>query len=114
MKFISKCLVFLVVLSAAALYAGAAARQNAPAQAQQDKVLEGTLVKVDADAHSLTVMGADNKPMQFVYTDKTAVTGQEKNIQGLAGKPGAKVRVTYRAGEKGANEATRIEILPER
>jgi hypothetical protein len=71
-------------------------------------------VKVDADTHSLTVMGADNKPLQFTYTDKTVVAGPEKNIQGLAGKAGAKLRITYKAGEKGANEATRIEILPER
>jgi hypothetical protein len=115
MKFVSKCLVFLIVLSAAALYAGAAGLQaTAQAQAPQEKVFEGALVKVDADAHSLTVMGADNKPLQFIYTDKTVVSGQEKSVQGLAGKAGAKLRITYRAAEKGANEATRIEIVPER
>jgi len=112
MKVISKCLVLVMILSAAAIYAGA--QQAPPAQAQQEKVFEGTLMKVDADAHELTAMGADNKVWEFTYTDRTQVTGPEKNIQGLAGKPGAKLRIMYRAAEKGANEATHIEILPER
>jgi hypothetical protein len=45
--------------------------------------------------------------MTFDYTDGTQVVG-EKNVQGLAGKTGADVRVTYRdAG--GKHIATKIE-----
>ena len=120
MKMISKCLVVMMILSAAALYAAGPqqappAQPQPPAQAQaQEKVFEGTLVRVDADAHMLTATGADSKEWQFTYTDRTQVSGPEKNVQGLAGNPGAKLKISYRVAEKGANEATRIEILPER
>jgi hypothetical protein len=118
MKAVSKCLVFVMVLSAAALFAQAPQPPQAPTapptQAQQEKTFEGSLVKVDADAKMLIATGPDNKEWEFTYTDRTQVTGAEKNVQGLAGKSGAKLRIMYRAAEKGANEATRIEILPER
>jgi hypothetical protein len=121
MKAISTCLVFVVILSAAALFAQAPQAPQAPpaptappAQAQQEKIFEGALLKVDADAHMLTATGPDNKEWSFTYTDRTQVTGAEKSVQGLAGKAGAKLRIMYRAAERGANEATHIEILPER
>jgi hypothetical protein len=118
MKAISKCLVFVLVLSAVALFAQAPQAPPAPGapptQAPQEKVFEGALVKVDADAHMLIATGPDNKEWEFTYTDRTPVTGAEKSVQGLAGKAGTKLRIMYRAAEKGANEATRIEILPDR
>jgi hypothetical protein len=44
-----------------------------------------------------------------MYDDKTQVTGEEKTVQGLAGKSGAMLRVTYR--EAGADRiATRIDV----
>jgi hypothetical protein len=57
-------------------------------------------------------------PRQNVYTnsigkviddDKTQVTGAEKTVEGLTGKTGAMLKVTYQ--EKGADQiATRIEV----
>ena len=106
MKVVSKCLLVVLVLSAVAVYAG-----QGQQQAQAQKPLEGVLMSIDAQNHMLRVMGADNKEWQFVYTDETQVAGPEKDIQGLAGKPGAKLKITYRV-EEGRNLATRIEVAP--
>ena len=110
MKTISMCLLFVLVLSTTAAFAGQAAPPQAPpAQAQQARAFEGALVKIDTEAKMLIAKGADNKEMQFAYTDQTQVTGPEKTIQGLASKAGAKLKITYRV-EQGVNHATRIEV----
>ena len=77
---------------------------------QAEKTFSGTLTKVDAEKKVITVKGAGNQPeMTFMYDDKTQVTGEEKTVQGLAGKSGAMLRVTYR--EAGADRiATRIDV----
>ena len=113
MKSISKSLVVITMMLALATYCvaqGAAPpAPGAGAAAQEEKAFQGSLVKVDTKAHTLTAKGADNKEMTFTYADDTPVMGAEKTIQGLAGKPGAKVKITYRS-EAGANHATRIEL----
>ena len=90
-----------------------AARMPAPQApaAQQEKAFQGILVKVDSDAKTLSVRGADNKDMVFHYTDKTQVVGSE-NVQGLAGKSGTKLNITYSV-ERGTNTAMKIEMLRE-
>ena len=77
---------------------------------QAEKTFSGTLTKVDAEKKVITVKGAGNQPeMTFMYDDKTQVTGEEKTVQGLAGKSGATLKVTYR--EAGADRiATRIDV----
>ena len=79
------------------------------AQAEQ-KVFEGQLTKVDATAKSISVKGSTGPEMQFMYDDHTQVIGPEKDIQGLAGKSGTPLKVSYRQ-DKGVNVATRIEIV---
>jgi hypothetical protein len=77
---------------------------------QAEKVFQGQLTKVDANAKWITVKGAGDMEMQFDYTDATQVIGSEKNVQGLAGKTGTELKVTYRdAG--GKHTATKIETL---
>ena len=109
MRNVSKWLVVLVVLVVASYTLAA---QTTPTPAQQEKAFQGTLVKVDTDAKTITAKDANNKEMMFTYTDNTEVTGSDKTIQGLSGKAGSKLKVTYRA-ERGANHATRIEVLPD-
>jgi hypothetical protein len=85
-------------------------------KAAEQKVFEGLLTKVDATTKSISVKGSTGPEMMFKYDDQTQVIGAEKNVQGLAGKSGTPLKVTYRQ-EKGSNWATRIEILekaPER
>jgi hypothetical protein len=48
-------------------------RPAPPAQAQPDKVFQGQLTKVDADAKLISVKGAGNMEMTFEYTDATQI-----------------------------------------
>jgi hypothetical protein len=77
---------------------------------QAEKTFSGTLTKVDAAKRVISVKGTGYEPeMTFTFDDKTQVTGAEKTVEGLAGKSGATLKVTYR--EEGANRiATRIEV----
>jgi hypothetical protein len=77
---------------------------------QAEKTFAGTLMKVDAANKVISVKGIANEPeMTFMYNDKTQVAGAEKTVEGLAGKSGAMLKVTYR--EEGANRlATRIDV----
>ena len=79
-------------------------------KAAELKVFEGQLTKVDATAKSISVKGSTGTEMVFSYDDQTQVIGPEKNVQGLAGKTGTPLKVTYRQ-EKGSNWATRIETI---
>jgi len=88
------------------------------AQAQEkaapaDKVFEGQLTKVDANAKVISVKGAGNTEMTFEYTEATQVIGSEKNVQGLAGNTGTPLKITYRDAA-GKHVATKIEMEEKR
>ena|SRR5215471_1047647 len=84
-----------------------------PAQAQPEKVFQGQLTNVDATAKVISVKGAGNMEMTFALTDATQVIGSEKDVQGLAGKTGSELKVTYRDAA-GKHTATKIEIVEKR
>jgi len=84
--------------------------KSAPPAQAAEKVFEGQLTKVDATAKWITVKGAGDKEMTFNYTDATQIVGAEKNVQGLAGKAGTELKVTYRDAA-GKYTATKIETL---
>ena len=73
-----------------------------------DKSFEGNLVKVDLAAKLLTVKGLDDKDVMFVYNNDTQMTGIDNSPQGLAGKTGTRLRITYRES-RGINLAIKIE-----
>jgi Cu/Ag efflux protein CusF len=77
--------------------------------AAQAKTATGELSKVDVAKKEITIKGADSKDMVFVYSDATQLTGVEGGAQGLTGKTGATLRVTYME-RGGANQAARIEV----
>jgi len=79
-------------------------------QQTEQKVFEGHLTKVDATAKSISVKGATGPEMTFMYDAQTQVLGKEKDVQGLAGKTGAQLKVVYKQ-DKGSNWATRIEVV---
>ena len=81
--------------------------QQAPATAE--KTFQGQLSKVDATAKEITLKGADNKEMIFTYNDQTQMTGVDNAPQGLSGKTGSNLKVTYREN-RGSNLATHIEV----
>ena len=80
---------------------------------QGEKVFEGQLTRVDTAAKSITVKGTGDLEMKFTYTEQPQVLGQEKTVQGLAGKVGTELRVTYRDAA-GNHTATKIEMIENR
>jgi len=87
---------------------GAPPAAQAPPSAE--KSFQGQLSKVDDRAKELTIKGADNKEMIFTWNEQTKITGAE-GPQGLAGKTGSTMKVTYREN-RGANLATAIDVQP--
>ena len=77
--------------------------------AAQAKTATGQLAKVDVKAKEITIKGADNKDMVFTYTDATQMTGVDGGPEGLNGKSGSTVRVTYQE-RGGSNLASKIEV----
>jgi hypothetical protein len=86
--------------------------QNTPAQQDQEtRTFEGALTKVDAEMKTITVKSDNDREMTFSYTDQTQVVGADDGVQGLTGKTGSTMRISYRV-EKGTNHASRIELQP--
>ena len=74
---------------------------------QSEQAIGGALETVDLDTRTFTV-STDGGAQTFVFTDATDVTGGGEP-QGLAGREGARVMVTYR-DDQGSRIATRIEF----
>jgi hypothetical protein len=111
MKSIAMFLAIAVVFFAAGFCAGPAIGAQAQAQVQQEKAFQGTLLKVDPDNHMLTVKAADSKEWIFIYGSDTRVIGPAKDVEGLTGKPGVNLTITYHI-EGLVNRATQVEIMP--
>jgi hypothetical protein len=111
MRNVSRLLLLLGVFAFGSLTfaQNAAPKAGQQEKGQQEKAVQGTLVKVDAEAKTLTVKDAQNKEMVFHYTDKTEIVGSENTIQGLAAKAGSPLNITYTAAGSN-NIATRIEM----
>src|SRR5262249_38516692 len=99
-----------VAVMLAVLPLASAQDKGAPPAQAAEKVFQGQLDKVDASAKTIAAKDAAGMEMTFEYTDATQISGAEKSVQGLAGKPGTDVRISYRdAG--GKHIATKIETL---
>ena len=105
---IATILLVTVCLTAAPLQQERGGGGQAPPAAQA-KTATGELAKVDAAKKEITIKGADNKEMVFTWSDATQISGVEGGAQGLSGKTGATLRVTYQE-RGGANLAARIEV----
>jgi hypothetical protein len=51
--------------------------------------------------------------MTFSYADTTQVVGADGGVQGLTGKTGSSLKVSYQ-DERGSQRATKIEVLPKK
>ena len=105
----------VITLAAAILVSVPAAYSQATPPGERgaaaaEKTLSGQLTKVDTTAKLISVKGPDEKEMIFSYTDDTQVISPEKTVQGLSGKAGAQLRISYRE-ERGTNMATKIELV---
>jgi len=107
-----KQLLTLTVVTLAIVLMAATPFAYSQEKATAEKTFDGQLTKVDAATKSISLRGSDNKEMTFRYSDQTVVVGAEdNNIQGLTGKTGTQLKVSYRE-DRGANMATRIEVVP--
>jgi len=96
----------LAVLSVLVLFAGLILTQPTLALAQEKaQIAEGTLVKVDAAAKTLSVKTPKGE-MEFRYTDATQISGAD-GVEGLATQSGAPVKVHFDGASK---TATKIEV----
>jgi len=73
-----------------------------------ERTFEGHLTKVNIAARIITVKGDDDKEVMFVYNDDTQMTGIDNTPQGLIGKTGTRLKVTYKES-RGINLATKVE-----
>ena len=80
--------------------------QETPVPAERS--FEGNLTKVNLAARIITVKGAEDKEMMFVYNDDTQMTGIDNTPQGLIGKTGTRLKVTFKES-RGINLATKLE-----
>lgn len=85
--------------------------QDPTAQAPkvQDKVLEGMLVGIDQNTKVLTLK-ADDKEVQFQFTDRTELVAPTEEGKPAVVKQGAKMRVHYTENAE-IKIATKIEVI---
>ena len=77
--------------------------------AQEGKTFEGHLIRVDANAHVITLKEGD-KEMQFTYGEQTELVAPQKDNQDVAVKQGSRLKISY-VENAGQNVATKIEII---
>jgi hypothetical protein len=75
---------------------------------QQATSIEGELTRVDVDAKRLWVRSTEGEK-QFTFNDQTEITGEGRNVEGLATMAGTRVKVEYKT-EGTAMVATKVEI----
>jgi hypothetical protein len=89
--------------------------QAQPPAAQQRSPVEGDLVSVDAKAKTVTVQPASGAEQVIAYTDKTEISGAQKDAAGLATMKDARVTVHFTEDAKTkAKTATRIIVQPKK
>ena len=91
------------------------ASREAPAS-EVAQIAIGELASVNGDSKTFVVRGDDGIEHSFRYTESTEVAAGS-SVQGLAGRGGDRVRVSYRAmpttdtAAPVVNEAVRIEVV---
>src|SRR4029078_11559877 len=79
-------------------------------KAARAEVASGELVKVDVDAKTISIKGADGAETVFAYNDRTDVGGGARvGVAGLATKAGRRVTVHF-TSDMGTKTATKIEV----
>ena len=106
--------VVLVPASPAVSSAQAPPPAAGQAQAQQmGSPVEGDLVSVDPDAKIIKVKNATGAELQFTYSEKTEVSGAQKDAAGLATLREGRVTVHFTEDAKTkVKTATRIIVQP--
>jgi len=78
--------------------------------AAETKTATGQLVRVDNDAMTIVIKGADDQEQSFRYTDNTKVVGAQEQVSGLSTKAGSPVIVHYTQGAGETRIATKVQF----
>ena len=77
--------------------------------------VEGELVSVDADAKKITIKPLTGADLVFTYTDKTEISGAQKDAAGLATVKEGRVTVHFTEdAQTKAKTASRIIVEPKK
>jgi Cu/Ag efflux protein CusF len=77
--------------------------------------VEGELVSVDADAKKITIKPLTGADLVFTYTDKTEISGAQKDVAGLATVKEGRVTVHFTEdAQTKAKTASRIIVEPKK
>jgi hypothetical protein len=77
--------------------------------------VEGELVSVDTDAKKITIKPLTGADLVFTYTDKTEISGAQKDAAGLATMKEGRVTVHFSEdADTKARTATRIIVTPKK
>ena len=83
--------------------------------AQLRSPVEGDLVSVDTTAKTITVKPLSGADVAFTYTDKTEISGAQKDAAGLATMSEGRVTVHFTEdAQTKAKTATRIIVAPKK
>lgn len=113
-----RTLIGLAVAAAVALVLAMPASAQTPAPSTQKQTqeqvrspIEGDLVSVDADTKEITIKPASGPNLVIDYTDKTEISGAQKDAAGLATLKDARVTVHFTEdAQTKARTATRIIV----
>lgn len=87
----------------------------APAAQAMRSPVEGELVSVDATAKKITIKPLTGADLVFAYTDKTEISGSQKDAAGLATLKEGRVTVHFTEdAQTKAKTATRIVVEPKK
>lgn len=113
MKLRQLCMAFAVAAATFSVAPAIDAQQAQPAEkarAQKPEPVTGELVALNPATKTLVVRTAPENDVKFTYSDETEIVGVDgKGVEGLTGKPGTMVTVTYDVHGT-ANIALKIEV----
>lgn len=89
----------LVIRPLAVLVILAMAWLAAPANAQEQNIVQGELLRLDVNAKKIVIRTETGSQMQFEYTEETVVNGADETVAGLGTQRGTLVTVKYEKQE---------------
>jgi hypothetical protein len=102
-----KYLALLVTVMSLVAFANA---MPIPQENQQESIIEGSLVNLDANARLIILKSAE-KEMQFSFDEQTQVIGPHEDGKPVAVRQGSKLKVHYKLDQRTKMPmATRIEV----
>jgi hypothetical protein len=115
MKLIQTCIAFMIGGVLFGVPNTLAAQQPQPpgehTRAKTPEPVTGELLSLNTSTKTLVIRTDAETDMKFSYSETTEIVGADKGTEGLTGKAGSVVTVTYNVHGT-ANVAIKIEVKP--